>query len=162
MTHQKMITVSDASVLLGVSERQVRRYCTEGKLDAIRDGKAYSIVYASVVSLLNQNEGSGQNDENDTDVITDTPDDLEQTVPSSDRISSDTSDRAESADIEGEIPSDIYNLASDIVSASNALKSASDKVLRRLWFEHKRNEALEQDLADALAKLRLPAPMKSE
>lgn len=151
MSHQKMITVGDASELLGVSERQVRRYCTEGKLDSIRDGKAYSIEYASVVALLKQNEGLEQVEGGDTDSVSDTAGGLEQIVQTSDRIASDTSDTLESAVIEGDIPADILieTFPTDILIA--VFKETADTLIKRIEMEHQRNKELEIGLI-SLAK----------
>lgn len=52
MEEKKLISVSDASCLLRVSERQVRRYCNEGRLICYKDGKAFEIEYDSVLAFL--------------------------------------------------------------------------------------------------------------
>jgi hypothetical protein len=56
MESLKMISVSEASQILQVSERQVRRYCNDGKLASEKDGKAFSIELGSVRELLRSNE----------------------------------------------------------------------------------------------------------
>ena len=52
---EQWITVARASVILGVSERQVQRYCHHGTLVSEK-GKAYSIELESVLDLLRSNE----------------------------------------------------------------------------------------------------------
>ena len=55
MEQEKLISVGDASSILGVGKRQTRRYCNEGKLKSQKDGKAFMIEYDSVLEFLKTN-----------------------------------------------------------------------------------------------------------
>ena len=50
------ISVHEASHILGISDRIVRRNCIDGKLKAEKDGNAYSIELESVLDLLRSKE----------------------------------------------------------------------------------------------------------
>lgn len=67
MPDQRMISVNEASQMLDVSERQVRRYCNDGKLVSKKDGKAFSINYDSVLALLRENPQPDADIETDTE-----------------------------------------------------------------------------------------------
>ena len=67
MESTKMISVNEASQILQVSERQVRRYCNDEKLMSEKDGKAFSIDLGSVRELLRSNEPLEEEPEQDED-----------------------------------------------------------------------------------------------
>ena len=60
----KMISVADASRILGITERHVRRLCMEGTIDSEKSGKAYLVNFDSVI-VFREN---GQTPEEDTDM----------------------------------------------------------------------------------------------
>ena len=51
METQRMISVSDAARITGMTERHVRRLCSEDKIDAEKDGKAYVVSLDSVLAF---------------------------------------------------------------------------------------------------------------
>lgn len=51
METQRMISVSDAARITGMTERHVRRKCMEGTFDAEKDGKAYLVSLDSVLAF---------------------------------------------------------------------------------------------------------------
>ncbi len=54
MERQETLSVADAGAALGVSQRTVRRWCLEGKLQAEKPGRAHLIDPASVEELWRQ------------------------------------------------------------------------------------------------------------
>ena len=50
METQRMISVIEASRILGYEDRHVRRLCQEGKIEAVKDGKAYLVSLDSVLA----------------------------------------------------------------------------------------------------------------
>lgn len=64
MDTARMISVSDAARITGMTERHVRRLCSEDKIDAEKDGKAYLVSLDSVLAF----KDSGQTvDDEDID-----------------------------------------------------------------------------------------------
>lgn len=71
METQKMISISDASRILAKSERHVRRLASVGKLDAVKDGKAYLTTLDSVLAFLENERSNGPDadmEDDDTDM----------------------------------------------------------------------------------------------
>ena len=75
MEQRKMISVSDASTILRVSDRQIRRYCADSKLVCEKRGTAFEVDLASVLNFLQASES-----EADTIVKEDDPKNMENNL----------------------------------------------------------------------------------
>ncbi len=66
MNPNKTISVTEASQILRVSDRQVRRYCNDDKFQSVKDGKAFVINFDSVMELLNSGQVTEETDIDDS------------------------------------------------------------------------------------------------
>lgn len=115
----KMISVTDAAMLLDKSERQIRRWCNEGRLASNRDGRAFEISLESVLDVLRSSVSDAPEDGQDgEDLVAEEEEMAQLSQPIGQVMSQPT------ADMSASHPDSVLKAAQ---SLRTALKSASEQ-----------------------------------
>lgn len=180
MEPKRMISVSEASQILQVGERQVRRYCNEEKLHCERQGKAFLIDYESVLEFKETGFSSDTNRISEDfrklpeadighgdvrDIEPDVRTMSEQAVPCPENTDI-VSDEEEDADM-AELQQTLAELKQAVVKRLQWEKRFAAKVgqtLKQLDTSYKaekqRNQQVQAELRNLLGKLQLPLAKK--
>ncbi len=157
MDDQKMISVADASAILRVSERQVRRYCVENKLQCRKDGKAFEIDFKSVVELLKNNPQPEEDTDIDSNINLDETEETDTVI--SDVLLHKKHVRMEKEDVQlttrNLSTQTIQILSEKMRSSVQDINEGTEILLKYLNFEHSKNLELQDKLGKLVDELNL-------
>lgn len=153
------ISIADASKILALSDRQVRRYCNDEKLQSRKDGTAYEVTLQSVLELRGtQSDETSDTDADEPATIILEPNE-QQLADTDTQLTGNGSAKADThVQVSGSYAPDEH--VQTIISNTKAtVADATGKVsemAKLLLAERNRNQQLQQELADILRTLQIP------
>ena len=175
MEEKMLLSVGDASLILRVGERQVRRYCNEEKLVCRKDGKAFEIEYDSVLEFLRNNtslelDEDIASDEEEPDADTDAgvrseEADVRKAEERASEKASAPPKREKPAQDDSDTLSDISVLSERLQESIQAVRTSQEALCKfanllyqRLVSEQKRNQEIQSSLASICRDLQIANP----